>query len=104
MLWGPSDQGLASSVVESSRGAAYLMPATKISSMIAYATRARLFISGDTGPMHLASALNVPIVGVLVPLIRIAMVLLDVRMRLYRRKCPVGPAIRIVVLVMGMYV
>ena len=67
VLWGPSDQGLASSVVESSRGAAYLMPATKISSMIAYATRARLFISGDTGPMHLASAFNVPIVGIFGP-------------------------------------
>ena len=67
VLWGPGDQGLASSVVESSEGAAYLMPPTGISSMIAFATRARLFVTGDTGPMHLASAFNVSIVGIFGP-------------------------------------
>ncbi|MBI1740139.1 MAG: hypothetical protein HYR57_04580, partial [Candidatus Koribacter versatilis] len=29
--------------------------------------RARLFIGGDTGPMHLASALQVPVVGIFGP-------------------------------------
>ena len=38
-----------------------------ISDLIALTRRARLFIGGDTGPMHLAAALQVPVVAIFGP-------------------------------------
>lgn len=38
-----------------------------ISELIALTRRARLFIGGDTGPLHLAAALSVPVVGIFGP-------------------------------------
>ena len=38
-----------------------------ISELIALTRRAKLFIGGDTGPMHLAAALQVPVVAIFGP-------------------------------------
>jgi heptosyltransferase I len=38
-----------------------------ISELIALTRRARLFIGGDTGPMHLAAALKIPVVAIFGP-------------------------------------
>ncbi len=38
-----------------------------LTQLIALTRRARLFIGGDTGPMHLAAALGVPVVGIFGP-------------------------------------
>ena len=38
-----------------------------ISQLIALTRRASLFLGGDTGPMHLAAALNVPVVALFGP-------------------------------------
>ena len=38
-----------------------------ISELIALTRRARLFVGGDKGPMHLAAALRVPVVGIFGP-------------------------------------
>jgi heptosyltransferase-1 len=38
-----------------------------ITELIALTRRARLFIGGDTGPMHLAAALQVPVVAIFGP-------------------------------------
>jgi len=35
-----------------------------IGQLIACTRRASLFIGGDTGPLHLAAALNIPVVGI----------------------------------------
>jgi len=35
--------------------------------LIAFTRRARLFIGGDTGPMHLAAALGIPVVAIFGP-------------------------------------
>jgi heptosyltransferase-1 len=45
---------------------AYYFP-TSIEQFIALARKARLFVGGDTGPLHLAAALGVPIVGLYGP-------------------------------------
>ena len=47
--------------------AAKLAPPTGLRGVIPYIRRARLFVSGDTGPMHLASAFGVPVVGIFGP-------------------------------------
>ncbi|MGH9395439.1 MAG: lipopolysaccharide heptosyltransferase I [Terriglobia bacterium] len=45
---------------------AHYLPTT-LSQYIALARRARLFVGGDTGPMHLAAALDVPVVAIMGP-------------------------------------
>jgi len=64
--YGPGEQNLASAVEAASRGTAHAMNCT-ISELIALTRRARLFIGGDTGPLHLAAALQVPVVSIYGP-------------------------------------
>ncbi|MEO7273462.1 MAG: glycosyltransferase family 9 protein [Vicinamibacterales bacterium] len=67
VLWGPGEAAIASAVVDASRGAARLAPATTIPDIIALARAASLMISGDTGPLHLAGAVGTPIVAIFGP-------------------------------------
>jgi heptosyltransferase I len=53
-------------VVTSSEGAAMLVPCS-VGQMIALIRRAELVIAGDTGPLHLAAALERPVVGLYGP-------------------------------------
>ena len=64
--YGPGEEKLASEAAAASEGAASLMKCS-ISELIALTRRARLFIGGDTGPMHLAAALRVPVVAIFGP-------------------------------------
>ncbi|RXH57068.1 glycosyltransferase family 9 protein [Granulicella sibirica] len=61
-----SGGGKAEAVVRASGGAAMAVPCT-IAELIALLRRASLFIGGDTGPMHLADALGVPVVALFGP-------------------------------------
>jgi lipopolysaccharide heptosyltransferase I len=67
VAWGPREETLAASVVEHSKGSAQLAPRTSIGDLLAIAKAARLVISGDTGPMHLAAAVGTPLVGLFGP-------------------------------------
>ena len=67
VLWGPGEEGLARAVADASGGAAHLAPPTSIGGMIALARGASLFVSGDTGPLHIAAAVGTPIVGIYGP-------------------------------------
>lgn len=60
------DDELGIQVVEASDGAAVLVPCS-IGQMIAMTRRAGLAIGGDTGPLHLAAALERPVVGLYGP-------------------------------------
>jgi heptosyltransferase-1 len=53
-------------VVEASGGAAMLVPCS-VGQMIALVRRAGVVIAGDTGPLHLAAALERPVVGLFGP-------------------------------------
>ena len=63
---GPGEENLASEAEAASEGAAKAMQCS-ISELIALTRRAKLFIGGDTGPMHLAAALQVPVVAIFGP-------------------------------------
>jgi heptosyltransferase-1 len=63
---GPGEEGLVSAAEAASGGAAQRMSCS-ITELIALTRRARLFVGGDTGPMHLAAALRVPVVAVYGP-------------------------------------
>jgi heptosyltransferase-1 len=64
--YGPGEEELAAAVETASAGAARKVSCS-ISELIALTRRARLFIGGDTGPMHLAAALQIPVVGIFGP-------------------------------------
>ena len=63
---GPSEEPLADEVVAKSNGAALALRCS-IAELIAVTRRAALVIGGDTGPLHLASALGRPLVGIFGP-------------------------------------
>jgi heptosyltransferase I len=63
---GPGEKSLAQAVEANSGGAAEEI-ACSLTQLIAITRRASLFIGGDTGPMHLAAALGIPVVGIFGP-------------------------------------
>ncbi len=67
VLWGPGEQMLGQAVVHAASGAAELAPPTGISDLVAIAKAAALFISGDTGPLHVAAAVGTPLVALFGP-------------------------------------
>jgi heptosyltransferase I len=64
--FGPGEEDLARAVKTASGGTAETFTGS-LTQLIALTRRARLFIGGDTGPMHLAAALRVPVVGIFGP-------------------------------------
>lgn len=66
VVWGPGEQGDARAVVEAA-AAATLAPPTRIPALLALLARARLFVGGDSGPLHLACAAGAPVLGIYGP-------------------------------------
>ncbi len=64
--YGPGEEELAKAVETGSEGAARAISCS-VSELIALTRHARLFIGGDTGPMHLAAALKIPVVAIFGP-------------------------------------
>jgi heptosyltransferase I len=64
--YGPGEEDLALAAETASEGAARGLQCS-ISELIALTRRAKLFVGGDTGPLHLAAALKVPVVAIFGP-------------------------------------
>jgi len=64
--YGPGEEELVRAAETASGGTALAMSCT-ITELIALTRRARMFIGGDTGPLHLAAALQVPVVAIYGP-------------------------------------
>jgi heptosyltransferase-1 len=64
--YGPGEEGLTREAEAASEGAATPMKCS-ITELIALTRRARLFVGGDTGPLHLAAGLRVPVVAIFGP-------------------------------------
>src|SRR6185312_7745387 len=62
----PGEEALAAAVVDAGGGSAVSVRCT-IAQLISLTRRARLFLGGDTGPLHLAAALGIPAVGIFRP-------------------------------------
>lgn len=68
--WGPArdDRAFAEAIVAASGGAARVGPETSsLADLAALFSRSRLYIGGDTGPMHVASLVGTPVVQILGP-------------------------------------
>jgi ADP-heptose:LPS heptosyltransferase len=68
VTWGPGERELAEQVAAASRGAATVAPETR--SLLELAGLYEVcdaVVGGDTGPIHLAAALGVPVVGLYGP-------------------------------------
>jgi heptosyltransferase-1 len=64
--FGPGEEPLARAAEAAAAGTAVAL-SFSLSELLALTRRARLYIAGDTGPMHLAAALGVPVVALFGP-------------------------------------
>ena len=68
VVWaGQAEQEIGLQIVAAAQGSAQLAPPTTLPELAALARRAKLFISSDTGPLHLAAAVDTPCVGLFGP-------------------------------------
>ncbi|MBN1901242.1 glycosyltransferase family 9 protein [Candidatus Sumerlaeota bacterium] len=66
IAWGPGEETIAASLAETikKQGAEVrIAPRTTIPQLACLIRGARLFLGGDTGPTHLAAALNIPVLS-----------------------------------------
>lgn len=68
VVWaGEEERRWAEAIVAGAGGHARLAPTTTLRELAAVVRRARLFVSSDTGPLHLAAAIGTPCVGLFGP-------------------------------------
>jgi lipopolysaccharide heptosyltransferase I len=68
VVWGgATERAAAERIVAESSGGALAAPATSLTDLGELCRLARVFVSGDTGPLHLAAAVGTPCVGLFGP-------------------------------------
>ena len=67
VAWGPGEEDRAAAVVAASDGHAFASPPTALHDVLALARAAKLCVSGDTGPLHLAASVGTPVVALFGP-------------------------------------
>lgn len=67
VTWGPGEQARAAAVAACAPEQTLVSPPTALADVLALARAARLAVSGDTGPLHLAASVGAPIVGLFGP-------------------------------------
>lgn len=67
ILWGPEERSLAEQIARKCISPVMVSFGTNLSELIALIRNARIMVSGDSGPLHLASAVGIPVVGLFGP-------------------------------------
>jgi heptosyltransferase-1 len=66
VTWGPGEESMVKSLVGAAGEGIRQIPTT-LEELVALCERAKLFVGGDTGPMHFAAAAGTPIVSIFGP-------------------------------------
>jgi lipopolysaccharide heptosyltransferase I len=67
LLWGPGERELAEQVGRHMMRPGHLVPEMGLPALTAFLRGCDLFVGGDSGPMHLASAVDTPVLGLYGP-------------------------------------
>lgn len=67
VIWGPGDEEDSAKIINELNEDAILAPKTDLKLMSAMIKCCDFIISNDSGPMHIAAALNIPILGIFGP-------------------------------------
>ena len=67
LTWGPGEERLVERILRACAGTPPVTFPASLRQLVALLRRARLFVGGDTGPLHLAAACGTPIVGIYGP-------------------------------------
>jgi len=67
VLWGPGEKQEAEKLLKICRVPLILIPATNLKQLGAIVTKVQLLVTTDSGPMHLAAAVNTPCVALFGP-------------------------------------
>jgi len=65
--WGPGEEEIVDRLMETASEAPVILPATTMQELAAFIGASRVFIGGDTGPMHIASLMGTPVVTIFGP-------------------------------------
>ena len=66
VTWGPGEEDMVRRLARTAGDGVRQMP-TNLEELVALCERAKLFVGGDTGPMHFAAAVGTPIVSIFGP-------------------------------------
>ena len=64
---GETERSMAESIVSLSQGSAMIAPPTNLKQLAVLFSRAQMYLGGDTGPMHIAAAVQTPCVALFGP-------------------------------------
>jgi ADP-heptose:LPS heptosyltransferase len=67
ILWGPGDEKDAHQIKDALSENAVLIPETDVGNLAGLINECKLVIANDSGPMHIAAALGVPVIGIFGP-------------------------------------
>jgi heptosyltransferase-3 len=67
ILWGPGDETDAKTILEGLKPTPIIAPETSIGQLSGLIKKCDLIIANDSGPMHIAAALDVPTLGIFGP-------------------------------------
>jgi heptosyltransferase-1 len=67
VIGGAGEEGLAEAAISAAAPAVPIRFPTSLAELMAVLARARFVVGGDTGPLHIAAALGVPVVGLYGP-------------------------------------
>lgn len=67
ILWGPGDENDATTIYSALKSMSVLAPQTDVSEMAGLISNCNLIIANDSGPMHIAAAMNIPTIGIFGP-------------------------------------
>ncbi len=67
LLWGPGEKDFVDNIVKRMKGVPIISCKTSLKELAYLISKCRLFIGGESGPLHIACALNIPTIALIGP-------------------------------------